>query len=69
MNSMDLHEVQSTITKIILRADPGFLIHTKHTFIFEDKVLMICKNEKTLEWGKHVVEPLHTAQSLVGHQG
>ena len=67
MDSMDLREVQSAITKMILRADAGFFVRIEHTFIFEDKVLMICKDEKTLEWAKHVVEVI--APSLLGHQG
>ena len=58
MDNMDLREVQSAITKMILRADPGFLIDIERTFIFEGKVLMICKDEKTLEWTKHVVEAI-----------
>ena len=52
---------------MILRTDPGFLVRIKRTFIFEDKVLMICKDEKTLEWAKHVVEAIE--RSLVDHQG
>ena len=67
MDNMDLREVQSAITKMILRADPGFLVRIERTFIFEGKVLMICKDEKTLEWAKHVVEAI--VPSLVAHQG
>ena len=58
MDNMDLREVQNAITKMILRVDPGFLIHIERTFIFEGKVLMICKDEKTFEWTKHVVEAI-----------
>ena len=53
---MDLHEAQSAITKMILSADPGFLVRIERTFIFEGKVLMICENEK-IEGAKHVVRP------------
>ena len=67
MDNMDLCEVQSAITKMILCANPSFLVRIERTFIFEDKVLMICKDEKTLEWAKHVVEAI--VPSLVGHQG
>ena len=67
VDNMDLREVQSAITKMILRADPGFLVRIKRTFVFEGKVLMICKGEKTLEWAKHVVEAI--VLSLVVHQG
>ena len=67
MDSMDLREVQSAITKMILRADPGFFVRIERTFIFEDKVLIICKDEKTLEWAKHVVEAI--VPSLVSHRG
>ena len=67
MDNMDLREVQSAITKMILRPDPGFLVRIERTFIFEGKVLMICKDEKTLEWAKHVVEAI--VPSLVAHQG
>ena len=67
MDSMDLREVQSAITKMILRTDPGFLIRIERTFIFEGKVLMICKDEKTLEWAKQVIEAI--VPSLVVHQG
>ena len=67
MDNIDLREVQSAITKMILRTDPGFLIHIKSTFIFEGKVLMIYKDEKTLEWAKQVVEAI--VPSLVVHQG
>ena len=66
-DSMDLREVQSAITKMILSADPVFLVRIERTFIFEDKVLKICKDEKTLEWAKYVVEAI--VPSLVGHQG
>ena len=65
MDNMDLCEVQGAITKMILRTDPGFLVHIERTFIFEGKVLMICKDEKTLEWAKRVVEAI--VPSLVVH--
>ena len=58
MDNMDLREVQSAITNMILSTDPGFLVHFERTFVFEGKVLMICKDEKTLEWVKHVVEAI-----------
>ena len=64
---MDLCEVQSAITKMILRADPGFFVRIERTFIFEDKVLIICKDKKTLEWAKHVVEAI--VPFLVSHRG
>ena len=67
MDNMDLREIQNAITKMILCTDPGFLVHIECTFIFEGKVLMICKDEKTLEWAKHVVEAI--VPSLVVHQG
>ena len=67
MDNMDLREVQSAITKMILRTDPGFRVRIERTFIFEGRVLMICKNEKTLEWAKQVVEAI--VLSLVVHQG
>ena len=67
MDNMDLREIQNAITKMILCTDPGFLVHIERTFIFECKVLMICKDEKTLEWAKHVVEAI--VPSLVVHQG
>ena len=65
MDNMDLREVQGAITKMILRTDPGFLVHIERSFIFEGKVLMICKDEKTLEWAKRVVEAI--VPSLVIH--
>ena len=52
MDNMDLREVQSAITKMILRINPDFLVRIERTFIFEGKVLMICKDKKTLEWAK-----------------
>ena len=64
---MDVRKVQSAITTMILRADPGFLVRMERTFIFEGKVLMKCKDEKTLEETKHVVEAI--VPPLVGHQG
>ena len=67
MDNMDLREIQNAITKMILCTDPGFLVHIERTFIFEGKVLMICKDEKTLEWAKHVLEAI--VPSLVVHQG
>ena len=67
MDNLDLREVQSAITKMILRADPDFLVRIERTFIFEGKVLMICKDEKTLEWAKNVVEAI--LPTLVDHQG
>ena len=67
MYNMDLREVQSAITKMILRTDPGFLVRIERTFTFEGKVLMICKDQKTLAWAKQVVEAI--VPSLVVHQG
>ena len=67
MDNMDLREIQNAITKMILCTDPGFLVHIERTFIFEGKVLMICKDEKTLEWAKHVLEAI--VPFLVVHQG
>ena len=67
MDNMDLREVQSAITKMILRNDPGFPVRIECTFIFEGKVPMICQDEKTLEWAKHVVEVI--VPSLIVHQG
>ena len=55
MDNLDLRKVQSAITKMILQTDLGFLVSIERTIIFEGKVLMICKDEKTLEWAKHVV--------------
>ena len=55
MDSMDLRGVQSVITKMIFRADSRFFVRIKRTFISEDKVLMICKDEKTLKCAKHVI--------------
>ena len=52
---------------MILRTDPGFLVRIERTFIFEGKVPMICKDEKTLEWAKQVVEVI--VPPLVVHQG
>ena len=66
MDNMDLREIQSAITKMILRTDPGFLVRIERTFIFEGKVLIIRKDEKTLEWAKQVVEAI--VPSLVVHQ-
>ena len=66
MDNMDLREIQSAITKMILRTDPNFLVRIERIFIFEGKVLMICKDEKTLEWAKQVVEAI--VPSLVVHQ-
>ena len=67
MDNIDLREVQSAITEMILCTDPGFLVRIERTFIFEGKVLMICKDEKTLERAKHVLEAI--VPSLVVHQG
>ena len=66
VDNMDLRKVQSAITKMILRTDPGFLVRIERTFIFEGKVLMICKDEKTLEYAKQVIEAI--VPSLVVHQ-
>ena len=52
---------------MILCTDPGFLVYIERSFIFEGKVLMICKDKKTLEWAKHVVEAI--VPSLIVHQG
>ena len=67
MDNMDLREIQSAITKMIFRTDTGFLVCIERIFVFEGKVLMICKDEKTLEWAKHVVEAI--VPSFVVHQG
>ena len=67
MDNMDFREVQSAITKMILCTDTGFLVRIERAFIFEGKVLMICKDEKTSKWAKHVVEAI--VPSLVVHQG
>ena len=66
MDSMDLREVHGAITKEILLANPGFFVRIERTFIFEDKVLMICKDEETLLCAKPVVGAI--VPSLVGHQ-
>ena len=66
MANIDLREIQSAITKMILRTDPGFLVCIERTFIFEGTVLMICKDEKTSEWAKQVVEAI--VPSLVVHR-
>ena len=52
---------------MILYVDPDFLVRIERTFVFEGKVLMICKDEKTLECSKHVVETIEP--SLVVHHG
>ena len=65
MDNMDLREIQSAITKMIFRTDTGFLVCIERIFVFEGKVLMICKDEKTLEWAKQVVEAI--VPSLVVH--
>ena len=65
MDNMDLRQIQNAITKMILCTDPGFLVHIERTFIFENKVLMICKDEKILEWVKHALEAI--VPSLVVH--
>ena len=67
MDSMNLREVQTAIIKMIFRTDPDFLVRIERTFIFEDKVLMICKDEKILEWAKHMMEAV--VPFLVDHQG
>ena len=67
MDSMNLCEIQGAITKETLHAELVFFVPIKRTFIFGDKVLMIRKDEKTLEWAKHAVEAI--VPSLVGHQG
>ena len=56
MASMDLREVQS--------ADSGFLVRIERSFIFEDKVLMICW-DKILDRAKHVVQAI--VPTLVDH--
>ena len=55
MNGNDLRVIQSAITRMILRSDPGFLVQVERTFLHEGRVLMICKDEKTLEWAKKVI--------------
>ena len=50
---------------MIFCADQSFLVRIKRTFTFEDKVLMICKDEKTLESAKPVVKAI--VPSLVDH--
>ena len=58
IDNMDQREVQSAITKMILCTNPGFFVRIERTYIFEGKVLMICMNEKTLEWAKQVGEAI-----------
>ena len=67
MDNMDLREVQNAFTKMLLRSDPGFVVRIERTFIFDGKVLMICKDEKTLKWAKQVVVAI--VPFLVVHQG
>ena len=66
MDSTVLRKVQSAMTKMILHSDPSFLVRIERIFIFEEKALMICTDEKTMGWAKHVVEAI--APFLVGHQ-
>ena len=58
MDNMDLREIQNAITKMILCTDSGFLVHIERTFIFESKVLMICKDEKTLDFWSITLQAL-----------
>ena len=66
MDSMDLCKIQNDILKMIFRADFGFRVRIESMFIFEDKVLMISKDEKILNWAKHLVEAI--VPSLVDRQ-
>ena len=52
MEGPDLREIQKAITKMILRTDPGFLVRIECIFLHEEKVLMICADEKTFKLGK-----------------
>ena len=67
MEISDLREVQRAVTRRILNSSPDFLVQIERTFLLEGKVLLICKDEKTLDWAKSVVEAI--APSLADHQG
>lgn len=67
MDGSDLREIQKAITQMILHTDPGFLVRIERTFLHEGRVLMICADEKTLNWAKEVVRAIEP--SLDNHQG
>ena len=51
----DLRSVQLAINRILIRTDPGFLVCIERTYLYNGKVHVVCKDEKTLEWAKQVI--------------
>ena len=69
MNDCDLRVIQSAITRMILRSNPGFLIQVERTFLHKGKVLLICKDDKTLVSAKNVIKEIRpSAENHPGYE-
>ena len=67
MVESDLRVIQGAINQMILKTKLDFSVRIGRTFIHSGRVLMICYDEKSLEWAQVIVRAI--APTFVDHQG
>ena len=67
MVESDLRVIQGAINQMILKTKLDFSVRIERTFIHSGRVLMICYDEKSLEWAQEIVRAI--APTSVDHQG
>ena len=67
MMDSDLRVIQGAINHTILKSKMDFSVRIERTFIHKGRILMICYDEKSLEWAQEVVRAI--APTSTNHQG
>ena len=67
MMDSDLRVIQGAINHTILKSKMDFSVRIERTFIHKGRILMICYDEKSLEWAQEVVRAI--APTSMNHQG
>ena len=67
MVEFDLRVIQGAINQMILKTKLDFSVRIERTFIHSGRVLMICYDEKSLEWAQEILRAI--APTSVDHQG
>ena len=67
MVDSDLRVIQGVINQTILKSKMDFSVRIERTFIQKGRILMICYDEKSLEWAQEVVRAI--APTSMNHQG
>ena len=67
MVDSDLRIIQGVINQTILKSKMDFSVRIERTFIHKGRILMICYDEKSLEWAQEVVRAI--APTSMNHQG